>query len=319
MGGGFRMGPFELMDLVGVDTGFEVSKSFYAQSFGEPRWRPSPITTRYVAAGLHGRKSGRGYYDYSATAEGGSYRSEDPGPIEAEVDGGEGVVVISGAGALASELREAATAAGYEVRSPHAPSGGVLPSLAIDCTSSPTEADGELEPGSGGAQLLLCARASLTRLDPGGSAVGFHALPPLDRRRPGRAHPHRELLARRGRPRRALLQHPRQARGVGRGRSRAGARADRLPGHQRGRLRPRRRGRQRRGHRPRHGTRREPSPGTVRVGRPDRPRARAGGAGGALRRVPRGALPSRSGAAPAGGGRQARAAAAAAASCPAAK
>ncbi len=59
------MGPFELMDLVGVDTGFEVSKSFYEQSFGEPRWRPSPIAARYVAAGLHGRKSGRGYYDYA--------------------------------------------------------------------------------------------------------------------------------------------------------------------------------------------------------------------------------------------------------------
>ncbi len=52
MAGGFRMGPFELMDLVGVDTGFEISKSFYAQSFGEPRWRPSPIAARYVAAGL---------------------------------------------------------------------------------------------------------------------------------------------------------------------------------------------------------------------------------------------------------------------------
>ena len=60
------MGPFELMDLVGVDTGFEISKSFYEQSFGEPRWRPSPITARYVAAGLHGRKTGRGYYDYSS-------------------------------------------------------------------------------------------------------------------------------------------------------------------------------------------------------------------------------------------------------------
>ncbi len=58
------MGPFELMDLVGVDTGFEVARSFYELSFGEPRWRPSPISARYVAAGLHGRKSGRGYYDY---------------------------------------------------------------------------------------------------------------------------------------------------------------------------------------------------------------------------------------------------------------
>ena len=65
MEGGFRMGPFELMDLVGIDTGFEISKSFFEQSFYEPRWRPSPISARYVAAGLHGRKTGRGYYDYS--------------------------------------------------------------------------------------------------------------------------------------------------------------------------------------------------------------------------------------------------------------
>jgi 3-hydroxybutyryl-CoA dehydrogenase len=74
--GGFRMGPFELMDLVGVDTGLEISKSFYEQSFGEPRWRPSPIAARYVAAGLHGRKSGRGYYDYSRDP----YRPPDPDP-----------------------------------------------------------------------------------------------------------------------------------------------------------------------------------------------------------------------------------------------
>ena len=77
MEGGFRMGPFELMDLVGVDTGFEVSKSFYEQFFGEPRWRPSPIAARYVAAGLHGRKSGRGYYEYR---EGEPHRPEDPPP-----------------------------------------------------------------------------------------------------------------------------------------------------------------------------------------------------------------------------------------------
>lgn len=74
--GGFRMGPFELMDLVGVDTGLEISKSFYAQSFGEPRWRPSPIAARYVAAGLYGRKTGRGYYDYSRDP----YRPPDPDP-----------------------------------------------------------------------------------------------------------------------------------------------------------------------------------------------------------------------------------------------
>ena len=64
LGGGFRMGPFELMDLVGIDVGFEVAKSFTELSFGEPRWRPSPIQARMVAAGRLGRKSGRGYYDY---------------------------------------------------------------------------------------------------------------------------------------------------------------------------------------------------------------------------------------------------------------
>jgi 3-hydroxybutyryl-CoA dehydrogenase len=80
--GGFRMGPFELMDLVGVDTGLEISKSFYEQSFGEPRWRPSPIAARYVAAGRHGRKSGRGYYDYSNDP----YRPPDPDPTEGGAD-----------------------------------------------------------------------------------------------------------------------------------------------------------------------------------------------------------------------------------------
>jgi 3-hydroxybutyryl-CoA dehydrogenase len=58
--GGFRMGPFELMDLVGVDVGLDIARSFYEQSFGEPRWRPSPIAARTVAAGRLGRKSGRG-------------------------------------------------------------------------------------------------------------------------------------------------------------------------------------------------------------------------------------------------------------------
>ena len=68
LGGGFRMGPFELMDLVGVDVGLDISRSFYEQSFGEPRWQPSPITVKTVAAGRNGRKSGRGYYEYPESA-----------------------------------------------------------------------------------------------------------------------------------------------------------------------------------------------------------------------------------------------------------
>jgi 3-hydroxybutyryl-CoA dehydrogenase len=104
VGGGFKMGPFELSDLVGVDTGFDVSKSFYELSFGEPRWRPSPIQARQVAAGLHGRKSGRGYYDYSGE---GPHRASDPEPPTQ--DGG---AIVEGDGPLAEALR--ARAAGRE-------------------------------------------------------------------------------------------------------------------------------------------------------------------------------------------------------------
>src|SRR5580704_15992354 len=102
--GGFRMGPFELMDLVGVDVGLDVSRSFYEQSFGEPRWRPSPITVKTVAAGRLGRKAGAGYYDYSAGKDG--HRAPDPDPPAA--GGGEGVVVIAGESSLALELEQAA-------------------------------------------------------------------------------------------------------------------------------------------------------------------------------------------------------------------
>ncbi len=95
--GGFRMGPFELMDLVGVDTGLEISKSFYEQSFYEPRWQPSPIAARYVAAGLHGRKTGRGYYDYSRDP----YRAPDPDRDPAsDPPGGEADVTPAAGGVL---------------------------------------------------------------------------------------------------------------------------------------------------------------------------------------------------------------------------
>jgi 3-hydroxybutyryl-CoA dehydrogenase len=63
-GGGFRMGPFELIDLIGLDVNLSVARSFYAQG-GEPeRWRPSQIQERLVAEGRLGRKSGHGFYDY---------------------------------------------------------------------------------------------------------------------------------------------------------------------------------------------------------------------------------------------------------------
>jgi 3-hydroxybutyryl-CoA dehydrogenase len=74
LGGGFRMGPFELIDLIGLDVNLSVARSFYAQG-GEPeRWRPSTIQERMVGEGLLGRKGGRGFYEYGD----GPHREADP-------------------------------------------------------------------------------------------------------------------------------------------------------------------------------------------------------------------------------------------------
>ncbi len=67
---GFRMGPFELMDLIGIDINFAVTKSVYEAFFGESRFRPHPIQQRMVEAGNLGRKSGRGFYDYEGGEKG---------------------------------------------------------------------------------------------------------------------------------------------------------------------------------------------------------------------------------------------------------
>jgi 3-hydroxybutyryl-CoA dehydrogenase len=75
LGAGLRMGPFELMDLIGIDVNFAVAKSFWEQSFGEPRWRPNPIHERMVLSGRLGRKTGRGFYVYEKDVP---HRPRDP-------------------------------------------------------------------------------------------------------------------------------------------------------------------------------------------------------------------------------------------------
>lgn len=61
---GFRMGPFQLLDLIGLDVNLAVTRSVYEAFFQDPRYRPHPIQQRMVDSGRLGQKSGRGFYSY---------------------------------------------------------------------------------------------------------------------------------------------------------------------------------------------------------------------------------------------------------------
>jgi 3-hydroxybutyryl-CoA dehydrogenase len=61
---GFKMGPFRLMDLIGIDVNFAVTQSVYNAFFHDPKYRPHPIQQRMVESGRLGRKTGRGFYSY---------------------------------------------------------------------------------------------------------------------------------------------------------------------------------------------------------------------------------------------------------------
>jgi 3-hydroxybutyryl-CoA dehydrogenase len=156
---GFRMGPFELMDLVGIDVGYAVARSLYEQSHGEPRWRPSPLAARMAASGRLGRKSGGGWYDHPP--------GRPPDPPAPETGGGDGVVVIAGESELSDWLLGAATAAGWEALTPWE-AEGTVPALIVDCGAAEDD-----PPLQGGHQLLLCDAAPLAARDPGGASAGF--------------------------------------------------------------------------------------------------------------------------------------------------
>jgi 3-hydroxybutyryl-CoA dehydrogenase len=144
LGGGFRMGPFELQDFGGIDVGLAVAESFYELSFGEPRWRPSPLAARMVAAGRLGRKSGRGWYEYPPG------RPEDP-PAPELAPGG--TVGIGGGFPALDALRARAEEARWTVISAE---------------------DGTIDVA--GTRVPLLATGSLHAL---GGAIGFHTLPTL--------------------------------------------------------------------------------------------------------------------------------------------
>ncbi|RKS96062.1 3-hydroxyacyl-CoA dehydrogenase NAD-binding domain-containing protein [Chryseobacterium defluvii] len=75
--GNFKMGPFELMDLIGVDVNFAVTTTVYKDYFYDPKYKPSLLQQRMSEAKLHGRKTGKGFYDYNEGAENAVAQKDD--------------------------------------------------------------------------------------------------------------------------------------------------------------------------------------------------------------------------------------------------
>jgi 3-hydroxybutyryl-CoA dehydrogenase len=98
-GAGFRMGPCELMDLIGQDVNLAVTRSVYEANFYDKRYQPSLVQQALVDAGRLGRKSGRGFYDYSA----GEAAEPSLFPVPDAVPPGD-VLSVRGAGALAGHI-----------------------------------------------------------------------------------------------------------------------------------------------------------------------------------------------------------------------
>jgi 3-hydroxybutyryl-CoA dehydrogenase len=106
--GGFRMGPFELMDLIGLDVNFAVTKSIWEAYFHDPRYAPSILQAELVAGGRLGRKSGRGFYDHAPEAS-------KPAPATESAQPRPSKITAVGDGPLVDGLRERFAAAGIAV------------------------------------------------------------------------------------------------------------------------------------------------------------------------------------------------------------
>ena len=118
--GGFRMGPFTLLDLTGLDVSHAVMESVYHQYYEEPRFRPSPITRQRLSAGLLGRKTGEGFYRY---VDGQQQMPEEPAIASASPCP---VWISQDDPGSAAKLAELVTTAGWPLESADQPSSAAL-------------------------------------------------------------------------------------------------------------------------------------------------------------------------------------------------
>lgn len=117
---GFKLGPFELMDLTGLDVSHPVMESVYRQYYDEPRYRPSVITAQRLAGGLLGRKTGEGFYRYQDGVA--QMPAEPPTPQVAEMP----PVWVSPRAARRSELLQLLKKLGAGIETGASPSMNAL-------------------------------------------------------------------------------------------------------------------------------------------------------------------------------------------------
>lgn len=184
--GGFPMGPFQLMDLVGIDVGYAVSLSLHQAFFGEARFRPHPLQRQMVLQGRLGRKTGRGFYDYQQPPP-----EPEPLPLPRPHPGPYGV---AGATRLARDIFERLRQRGFEVIELTSPPEGPLPVAAVFEAEVEDRARKRtlltaLDRWAGEEAVLLvaCTNASSAEcaswVGRPGRVAGYATLPPLQDRK----------------------------------------------------------------------------------------------------------------------------------------
>ncbi len=160
--GGFRMGPFELMDMIGHDVNYAVTTSVYHAFHQDPRFKPSLLQKELVDAGWLGRKSGRGFYEYPAGA---------PLPADAMPEDAPLQVLIDSDLSYASALTELARATGVRVQQDRGSGGIRVDGIRVALTDGRTATECAAEAGEPvvlfdlALDYFTCTRIALAAAD----------------------------------------------------------------------------------------------------------------------------------------------------------